>query len=62
MHVFLGNFGLRKVMNTSQIYETATMQAETPGFQLREQLCGEDMGITCGVYAMGGILTELFGI
>lgn len=36
------------------------MQAGKPGFQSLEQLHGEDMGITCDIYALGGILTEFW--
>lgn len=37
------------------------MAAGTPGFQAPEQLKGEGLGISCDVYAFGGILVELFG-
>ena len=38
------------------------MQAGTSGFQAPEQLRGEAISITCDVYALGGVLTELFGM
>ena len=37
------------------------MMAGTPGFQAPEQLRGEGIGVKCDVYALGGVMTELFG-
>ena len=48
-------------MSTTRAFGTATMRAGTPGFQSPEQLKGEGLGISCDVFAMGGVLTELFG-
>ena len=42
-------------------FGTATRTAGTPGFQSPEQLKAEELGTTCDVYALGGVLTELFG-
>ena len=61
LHVFLADFGLGKIMTTTRIFGTATMSAGTPGFQSPEQLKGEGLGTSSDVYAMGGVLTELFG-
>ncbi len=47
-------------LNTKAV-STATMQAGTPGFQVPEQLKGEGIGPHCDVYALGGVITELFG-
>lgn len=38
------------------------MQAGTPEFQSHEQLRGEDLTISCNVYVLGALLTELFGM
>ena len=48
-------------MNTTRAFGTATMNSGTPGFQSPEQLKGEGLGISTDVFAMGGVLTELFG-
>ena len=37
------------------------MRAGTPGFQAPEQLRGESITEKCDVYALGGIITELYG-
>lgn len=37
------------------------MQSGTPGFQAPEQLRGERLGIHCDIYALGAVLTEVFG-
>ena len=37
------------------------MKAGTPGFQAPEQLRGESVGTESDVYALGGVLVELFG-
>ena len=61
LHVFLADFGLGKIMTTTRVFGTATMSAGTPGFQSPEQLKGEGLGTSSDVYAMGGVLMELFG-
>ena len=61
LHVFVADFGLGKVMTTTRVFGTATKLAGTPGFQSPEQLMGEAMTISTDVYALGAILTELFG-
>ena len=40
---------------------TATKLAGTPGFQSPEQLKGENMSISSDIYALGAVITELFG-
>lgn len=37
------------------------MRAGTPSFQPPEQLRGESVTEKCDVYALGGVITELFG-
>ena len=41
--------------------ETATKAAGTPGFQAPEQLTGENLSKSTDIYALGAVLTELFG-
>lgn len=48
-------------MNTTCALGTATMNSGTPGFQSPEQLKGEGLEISTDVFALGGVLTELFG-
>ena len=40
---------------------TKTMMSGTPGFQAPEQLQALEASIKCDVYAVGGVLLELFG-
>jgi len=61
LHVFLADFGLGHAITNTQGVGTATMMAGTPGFQAPEQLKGEGIGVKCDVYALGGVMTELFG-
>ena len=56
----MADFGLGKVL-TTRAFGTATRTAGTPGFQSPEQLKNQDLGTTCDIYALGGVLTELFG-
>ena len=62
LQVYLGDFGLGKVMTGTRIFGHSTMQAGTPEFQSHEQLRGEDLTISCNVYVLGALLTELFGM
>ena len=48
-------------MRATRAIGTATMRAGTPGFQSPEQLKAEGIGISSDVFALGGVLTELFG-
>ena len=59
--MFLGDFGLAKVMSGSRIIGTATTRAGTPGFQAPELLKKEYVGTECDIYSMGGLMIELFG-
>ena len=61
LRVYLGNFGLGRVLNTSRVFGATTMRAGTPGFQAPEQLRGKDIVTSCDVYAFRAVLTELFG-
>ena len=60
-HVFLGDFRLSKVMTNTTAIGSKTMLAGTPGYQPPEQLRSESLGISCDVYAFGGVLLVLFG-
>lgn len=57
----LADFGLARVITCSQALGTKTMQLGTPGFQAPEQLKNEGVDEKADVYAMGAVLTELFG-
>ena len=48
-------------MRATRAIGTATMRVGTPGFQSLEQLKAEGIGISSDVFALGGVLTELFG-
>ena len=48
-------------MSATRTIGTATLSAGTPGFQSPEQLKAEGVGIASDVFALGGVLTELFG-
>ena len=61
LHVFIADFGLGKVMTATRVFGTATKLAGTPGFQSPEQLKGENVTVSTDIYALGAILTELFG-
>ena len=61
MHLYLGYFGLGKIMTGTRVFGHSTMQAGTPGFQSPEQLCGEDISPNCDIYVLKALLTELFG-
>jgi len=59
--VYLCDFGLGKVLGSSRKFGATTLQAGTPGFQSPEQLMGKEVGTASDVYALGAVLTELFG-
>lgn len=48
-------------MTSTRVLGTATKSAGTPGFQSPEQLKGESMSISSDIYALGAVMTELFG-
>ena len=60
LHTFLADFGLGRLLNHTRIYGTATKFAGTPGFQAPEKLRGESVTTGVDIYAVGGILLELF--
>ena len=60
-HVYLADFGLARVLSSTQMLGTQTLQAGTPGFQAPEQLKAEHVDQSCDVYAFGVVLLELFG-
>jgi len=60
-HVYLADFGLARVLSTTEMLGTRTLQAGTPGFQAPEQLKAETVDQLCDVYAFGVVLIELFG-
>ena len=57
----LCDFGLGKVLDSSRKFGATTRQAGTPGFQSLEQLMGKEVSTASNVYALGAVLTELFG-
>ena len=57
----MADFGLGKVLGESRALGTATKIAGTPGFQAPEKLRGDPITTSVDVYALGGVLTELFG-
>ena len=61
MHVYLADFGLSKILSECDLAGSTTMRAGTPGFQAPEQLQGQSISSKCDVYALGGVITELFG-
>ena len=56
--MYLGDFGLGKVMTGTNVFGMSTMQSGTPGFQAK----GEKLGVDCDIYSFGAVLTELFGM
>ena len=58
--MYLADFGLGKIISTLGAGRT-TMQMGTPAFQPPEQLKGELCGVGSDVYALGCIITEVFG-
>lgn len=61
MHVYLANFGLAKIVTESGATTSTTVLGGTPGFQAPEQLRDGKISPKCDVYALGGVITELFG-
>ena len=61
MHAFIADFGLSKILNDCNVAGSTTMKAGTPGFQAPEQLQGKGISPKCDVYALGGVITELYG-
>ena len=61
MHVYLADFGLAKVVTESGTTTSSTLIGGTPGFQAPEQLKGGKLTPKCDIYALGGVITELFG-
>ena len=59
--MYLANFGLAKVITESGATTSSTLVGGTPGFQATEQLKGGKVSAKCDVYALGDVLTELFG-
>ena len=59
--MYLADFGLAKVITESGATTSSTLVGGTPGFQAPEQLKGGKVSAKCDVYALGGVLTELFG-
>ena len=60
LHVYLADFGLGRQLGESRVLGTTTKVAGTPGFQAPEKLRGEAITTAVDVYAMGGVITELF--
>ena len=58
--MFLADFGLSRVISSSHVLGTKTIQSGTPGFQAPEQLRAETIDVGADVYAFGALLIELF--
>ncbi len=61
MHIFLADFGLSRILSDCDLVGSTTMRAGTPGFQAPEQLQGKGISPKSDVYALGGVITEVFG-
>ena len=48
-------------MTGTRVFGNTTMQAGTPGFQSPEQLWGEYLTTSRDVYALGAVMTDVFG-
>lgn len=61
LHTYIADFGLGKTITTNRVMGTYTKAAGTPGFRSPEQLNNEGISTMSDVYALGAVLTELFG-
>lgn len=59
-HVFLADFGLGRLLSQSRVFGTATNVTGTPGFQAPEKMGGGRITTAVDVYAVVGVLVELF--
>ena len=59
-HVFLADFGLGRLLSQSRVFGTATKVTGKPGFQAPEKMRGGKITTAVDVYAVGGVLVELF--
>ena len=57
----MADFGLSRVISSSRVLGTKTIQSGTPGFQAPEQLRAEAIDMGADVYAFGALLIEVFG-
>ena len=61
LHTFLADFGLARILTSSGNIGSKTMKCGTPGFQSPEQLKGNNISCKADMYALGGVIVELFG-
>lgn len=61
LKVTLTDFGLARVMSHTCQAGTKTMLAGSPGYQPPEQLKAERIGVSCDIYALGGVILVTFG-
>ena len=52
----LADFGLSRVISSSHLLGTKTIQSGTPGFQAPEQLRAEAIDVGADVYAFGALI------
>ena len=59
-HVFLADFGMGRLLSETRVFGTWTTNARSPSFKAPEKLRGKTITTAVDVYAVGGILVELF--
>ena len=60
-HVYIADFGLATTLGKLILGTNTILGCCTPRFQAPEQLIHGSVTEKCGVYALGGLIAELFG-